>query len=285
MMLLGAHMSIAGGVFNALLEGEEIGCTAIQIFTKSSNQWRAKELGEEELARYHAEQKRTGISPVVAHDSYLINLASPDAALLKKSRQAFLEEMDRCEKMKIPILVTHPGSHMGQGDDEGLKKVAESLDWLQERSGGFKVRIALECTAGQGTNLGYRFEHLARITELCAHPALVKICLDTCHLFGAGYDIRTPEAYEKTISEFDRIIGLKRLVAIHMNDSKKELGSRVDRHEHIGKGLIGKEAFGLIVNDKRFEKIPKLLETPKENNMDKINLGILKKLAKSSDKE
>ncbi len=281
-MLLGAHMSIAGGVFNALLEGERIGCTTIQIFTKSSNQWRAKELGEEELDRYDAEQKRTGISPVVAHDSYLINLASPDPALLEKSREAFLEEMKRCEKMKIPYLVTHPGSHMGQGDDEGLKKVAQSLDWLHERADGFKVRIALECTAGQGTNLGYRFEHLAKIMEHCAHPALVRICLDTCHLFGAGYDIRTPEAYEKTISEFDRIIGLKRLVAIHMNDSKKGLGSKVDRHEHIGKGLIGKKAFGLFVNDKRFEKIPKLLETPKENDMDRINLGVLKRLAISS---
>jgi deoxyribonuclease-4 len=284
-MLLGAHMSIAGGVFNALLEGEKVGCTTIQIFTKSSNQWRAKELSQDELDRYHAEQKRTGISPVVAHDSYLINLASPDAALLKKSREAFLEEMGRCEKMKIPFLVTHPGSHMGQGDDEGLKKVAESLDWLHERSDDYKVNIALECTAGQGTNLGYRFEHLAKIMELCAHPERVRICLDTCHIFGAGYDIRTPQTYEKTISEFDRIIGLKRLVAIHLNDSKKGLGLRVDRHEHIGKGLIGEKAFGFIVNDSRFEKTPKILETPNANDMHKVNLGILRRLAKSSGKK
>jgi deoxyribonuclease-4 len=281
-MLLGAHMSIAGGVFNALLEGERVGCTTIQIFTKSSNQWRAKELADEELARYHNEQKRTGISPVIAHDSYLINLASPDSALLIKSREAFLEEMNRCEKLKIPFLVTHPGSHMGQGDDEGLKKVAESLDWLHERTDGFKVKVALECTAGQGTNLGYRFEHLARIIDLSAQKDRVRICIDTCHLFGAGYDISASESYEKTISEFNRIIGLKRLVVIHINDSKKGLGSRVDRHEHVGKGLIGKKAFGFVMNDKRFEKIPKLLETPKDNDMDKVNLGILRRLAKSS---
>jgi deoxyribonuclease IV len=283
-MLLGAHMSIAGGVFNALLDGEKVGCTTIQIFTKSSNQWRAKELGDDEVARYHAEQKRTGISPVIAHDSYLINLCSPDDALLHKSRDAFLIEMARCEKLKIPYLVTHPGGHMGQGEEEGMKKIAASLDWLHENAPDFKVKVALETTAGQGTGLGYRFEQLAHMIELCAHPERVMVCLDTCHIFAAGYDISTLGSYEKTFSEFDRIIGLKRLAAIHLNDSKKGLGSRVDRHEHIGKGTIGEKPFGFIMKDKRLEKIPKLLETSKENDMDIVNLGILRKLAGASGK-
>ena len=278
-MLVGAHMSIAGGAFKAFAEGERVGCSSIQIFTKSSNQWRAKQLSDEELANFHAEQKRTGIIPVIAHDSYLINLGSPDEALVKKSREAFLEEMTRCEKLKIPYLVTHPGSHIDHGEEWGLKRIAESLDWLHERAGDYKVKVALETTAGQGSNLGYKFEQLAKMIELSAHPERVKVCIDTCHIFAAGYDITTIDGYEKTISEFDRIIGLKRLVAIHVNDSKKGLGSKVDRHEHIGKGMIGEKAFGFIMRDKRFEKIPKLLETPKENEMDIVNLGLLKRLA------
>lgn len=284
-MLLGAHMSIAGGVFNALLDGEKLGCTTIQIFTKSSNQWRAKELGEEEITRYFAEQKRTGISPVIAHDSYLINLGSPDEALLTKSREAFAIELERCEKLKIQYLVTHPGAHMGQGEEEGLKKIAASLDWVFEHTGDLKSKVALESTAGQGTSLGYRFEQLARIIELSAHPERIKVCIDTCHIFAAGYDISNEDGYQKTISEFDRIIGLKSLVVIHLNDSKKGLGSKVDRHEHIGKGFIGEKAFGFIMKDKRFEKIPKLLETSKENDMDKVNLGILRRLAGASVKK
>ncbi|HBY99840.1 MAG TPA: deoxyribonuclease IV [candidate division Zixibacteria bacterium] len=285
MMLLGAHMSIAGGVFNAILEGEKLGCTTIQIFTKSSNQWRAKELGEDELTRYHAEQKRTGIYPVIAHDSYLINLGSPDEALLTKSREAFAIELQRCEKLKIPYLVTHPGAHMGQGEEEGLKKIAASLDWIFDHTGDLKSKVALESTAGQGTSLGYRFEQLAHIIELSAHPERIKVCIDTCHIFAAGYDISNEDSYQKTISEFDRIIGLRSLAAIHLNDSKKGLGSKVDRHEHIGKGFIGEKAFGFFMKDKRFEKIPKLLETSKENDMDTVNLGILRRLAGASGKK
>jgi len=281
-MLLGAHMSIAGGVYNAFLQGEEAGCTSIQIFTKSSNQWRAKELSEEELERYHAEQKRTKISPVVAHDSYLINLGSPDDALLKKSREAFLVEMKRCEQMRIPFLVTHPGSHLGKGEEWGIKQIADSISWLHDNSQGFKVKIALETTAGQGSNLGYRFEQIGSMIEQSREPERLAVCIDTCHIFAAGYDITSEEAYEKTISEFDSIIGLKRLAAIHVNDSKKGLGSKVDRHEHIGKGAIGKKPFGFFMRDRRFEKIPKLLETPKDDGkMDRINLSILRKLARA----
>ena len=280
-MLLGAHMSIAGGVFNAFAQGEEFGCTTIQIFTKSSNQWRAKELSDEEVRKYHSEQKRTGINPVIAHDSYLINLGSPDDALIKKSREAFLVEMQRCETLKIPCLVTHPGSHLGKGEEWGIERIAQSLDWLHERTEGFKVKVALETTAGQGTNLGYRFEQIASMIEQTSEPDRLAVCLDTCHIFAAGYDITTKKAYDKTISEFDRIIGLKRLAAIHVNDSKKELGSMVDRHSHIGEGNIGEEAFGFFMRDKRFEKIPKLLETPKGDGgeMDRINLEKLRKLA------
>jgi deoxyribonuclease-4 len=273
-------MSIAGGAFNALLDGEKLGCNSIQIFTKSSNQWRAKTLGEDELARYHAEQKRTGIDPVIAHDSYLINLGSPDEDLVLKSREAFLHEMERCEKLKIPYLVTHPGSHVGHGEEWGLGRIAESIDWVHERSEGFKVKLALETTAGQGSSLGCTFEQLARMIELTKQSERIMVCMDTCHIFAAGYNIANEEGYEKTIAEFDRIIGLKRLVVIHLNDSKKGLGSKVDRHEHIGKGTIGEKAFGFVMRDRRFEAIPKLLETPKENDMDRINMALLKKLEK-----
>jgi deoxyribonuclease-4 len=281
LMLLGAHMSIAGGAFNAFAHGEKFGCTTIQIFTKSSNQWRAKELTAEEVEKYHSEQKRTGIKPVIAHDSYLINLGSPDKALVKKSREAFLIEMQRCDLLKIPYIVTHPGSHLGKGEEWGIKRIAESLDWLHDKTPEFEVKIALETTAGQGTNLGYRFEQIASMIEQTSQPERLAVCMDTCHIFAAGYDITTKKAYEKTISEFDRIIGLSRLAAIHFNDSKKELGSRVDRHNHIGEGFIGEKPFGFFMKDSRFSKIPKILETPKgdDGEMDRINLGKLRKLA------
>jgi deoxyribonuclease-4 len=280
-LLLGAHVSIAGGAFNAFIQGEALGCTTLQIFTKSSNQWKAKELGKEELEHYHAEQKRTGITPVIAHDSYLINLASPVEALLTKSREAFLLELQRCEAMKIPYLVTHPGSHVGAGEESGIQKIVESINWLHERTEGFEVKIALELTAGQGATLGYTFGQIADMIEKSAYPERLAACLDTCHIFAAGYDIRTENGYRKTIEEFDRIIGLKRLAVIHLNDSKKGLGSKVDRHEHIGRGEIGTKAFELIMKDKRLAKIPKLLETPKADDMDRVNLALLRKLAQS----
>jgi len=282
-LYLGAHMSIAGGVSNAILQGEEFGCDTIQIFVKSSNQWKAKPLSDEDIRRFHDEQKRTGIGPVIAHDSYLINLCSPDKALLEKSRQAFLAEMERCEKLGIPYLVTHPGSHMKSGEKEGISKIAESIDWLLERTDGFNVRITLETTAGQGTNLGYKFEHLAAMIEKSGKPERLAVCFDTCHAFAAGYDISTKESYEQTWNEFDRIIGLNKLAVIHLNDSKKGHGSRIDRHEHIGKGEIGEKPFKLIMQDRRFANIPKILETPKgdDGEMDDINLRLLRKFART----
>lgn len=278
--MIGAHMSIAGGVFNAFLEGERKGCRTIQIFVKSSNQWQAKPLSSDEISRFESEQKRTGIKPVVAHDSYLINLASPDRALLEKSRKAFLVEMERCQALGINFLVTHPGSHLQSGESEGIKRIAESIDWLVEHTRDFGVYITLETTAGQGSNLGYKFEQIAEMIAISKYPERCRVCFDTAHAFAAGYDISTPDGYNQTWSEFDRIIGRNMLAVIHLNDSQKGLGSRVDRHEHIGKGEIGLDAFRMIMNDPRLIGIPKILETPKgdSDEMDEANLNILRKL-------
>ena len=276
-------MSIAGGAFNALVAGKEVGCATIQIFTKNNNQWNAKPLTDEEIAEFKKKQKETGIRPVVAHNSYLINVASPDKALAKKSMEAMLIELQRCEQLGVPILVMHPGSHVGTGEKEGIKRIAEAIDWLQEKTERFKVRIALETTAGQGSNLGHRFEQIAEIIDLAEDKTRVAVCLDTCHIVAAGYDFRTESGYKKTMNEFDKTIGLKRLKAIHFNDSVKDLGSRVDRHAHIGQGKIGKTGFGFFMNDKRLEDIPKLLETPKdkEGKFDRMNLATLRKLVKN----
>lgn len=281
-ILLGAHMSIAGGVHNCFDHGEHFKCTTIQIFTKNASQWRAKPLTDTEIDKFKERQKQTKISPVVAHDSYLINLGSNDKALLQKSKEAFLVEIERCELLGIPYLVMHPGSHTGAGEEIGLKTIADSLSWLHHKSPETKVMICLETTAGQGTNLGYRFEQIADIIELSDSPERLGVCLDTCHIFAAGYDIRTERAYKKTMREFNSVIGLKRLKVIHFNDCKKELGSRVDRHAHIGKGFIGVEPFGFFMNDRRLAKIPKILETPKgdDGSADDRNLAILRNLVK-----
>jgi len=275
-------MSIAGGAFNALISGKEVGCATIQIFTKNNNRWNAKPLTETEITEFKAKQKETGIKPVVAHNSYLINTASPDKALSQKSKEAMLIEMQRCEQLGVPVLVMHPGSHVGTGEKEGIKRIAEAIDWLHEKTKEYQVQIALETTAGQGSHLGYRFEQLAEIIDLTGDKTRLAICLDTCHIFAAGYDIRTEQGYEKTMAEFDQIIGLKRLKAIHFNDSVKDFGSRVDRHAHIGQGKIGQAGFGFFMNDQRLENIPKLLETPKdkEGKFDRMNLATLRKLVK-----
>ncbi len=280
--LLGAHMSISEGLYKAFLRGKEVGCTTIQIFTKNSNQWKVKDLTEEEILKFKQAQKETGISPVVAHDSYLINLGSPDRELLQKSREAFLIELKRCDQLDIPYLVMHPGSHVGAGESEGIRRIAESLNWALEKTPGSRVMILLENTAGQGTNLGYRFEHLAEILERVEEKPRFGVCLDTCHLLAAGYDIRTEQGYQRTLQEFDGIVGLSRVKAIHVNDSKKGLGCRVDRHEHIGEGCLGLEAFRCFLKDERFKEVPKILETPKdkknEAESDRKNLNRLREL-------
>ncbi|MGH8003617.1 MAG: deoxyribonuclease IV [Limisphaerales bacterium] len=280
--LLGAHMSIAGGVFNAFFHGKSVGCNTIQIFVKSNNQWRAKPLSDEEVEKHHQLQKETGINPVVAHDSYLINAASQDKVLYAKSREALKIELERCQVLKIPYLVMHPGSHVGAGEKVGLVTIARALNEIFDELDDKGTKIALETTAGQGSNLGYKFEHLADIMGQVKQQNRMAVCLDTCHVFAAGYDLRTADGYKTVMAEFDRIVGLKHLAAIHCNDSKKGFGSRVDRHEHIGKGELGKEAFGFFLNDSRLEQVPKILETPKGPDYaeDKMNLKVLRSLIK-----
>ena len=272
-------MSIAGGIYRALERGKRAGCRTIQIFTKNSNQWRAKILTEQDRLLFQKAQGECGIHPVVAHDSYLINLASPDAHLYRKSLKAFEEELERANFLGIPYLVMHPGAHMGSGIQKGVARVAKALKRALDRVEP-PVMALLENTAGQGSSLGSRFEQLAGILEQIPDPDRVGVCLDTCHAFAAGYDIRTEEGYEETIGDLDRLIGIKKILAFHLNDSKKDLGSRVDRHFHIGRGFIGLDAFRFLVNDPRFVRVPKILETPKgvKDREDKRNLATLRSL-------
>jgi deoxyribonuclease-4 len=276
-------MSIAGGVDLAPLRGRQVGCRTIQLFTKSSNQWRARSLPHEEIDRFHANLQAAAIAPAVAHGAYLINLASTDPALRQKSMAACLEELERAEVLGIPYLVIHPGAHTGAGEEAGLRQVANSFRELLKRTKGYRVRIVLETTAGQGTTLGYRFEQIALLLDQVGLPERTGVCLDTCHLFAAGYDIRTPNGYSAVLRLFDQVVGLPSLKVIHLNDSKKELGCRVDRHEHIGKGAIGLEAFRCLVTDPRLRGIPMIIETPKDGDFiktDRRNLKTLRDLAK-----
>ena len=280
--MFGDNMSIAGGLYKALERGGKINCRTIQIFTKNNNQWKAKKIPDKELLRFHSFYNKSRISPVVAHDSYLINLASPDPVLHRKSIDAFFIEMERCEKLGNSYLVFHPGAHVGSGEKAGLKKIAQSINLLLKKGKGFKVSLLLETTAGQGTTLGYKFDHLAEIIKMVRQKKSIGVCVDTCHIFAAGYDITTPKGYKKTFETFNKMIGLDKLKVIHLNDSRKELGSRVDRHEHIGKGFLGLKPFQFLVNDKRFVDIPKILETPKGPDLkeDVENLKVLKGLIK-----
>ncbi len=278
-LLAGAHMSIAGGVHRAFKRGQLAGCRTIQIFLKNSNQWKAKTLTDLDSALFKDAQKQSGIQPVVAHDSYLINLASPDKSLWHKSLEAFIGEMKRANFLGIPYLVMHPGAHVGTGIEVGIKRISEALKSALETVEP-PVSVLLENTAGQGSSIGHCFEHLAAIMEKIPYPDRVGVCLDTCHVFAAGYDIRTEEGYKSTMRNFDCLVGIKKIRAFHVNDSKKELGSHVDRHAHIGQGCIGLEAFRCLVNDRRFAKVPKILETPKgpELEEDIMNLATLKSL-------
>ena len=280
--LLGAHTLVSGGPASAVDTAEKLGFTAIQIFTKNNNQYFARDLTEKEINDFHDKLSKSNIKFVVSHDSYLINLCSKDPEGLKKSRAAFIKELERCEQLGIPHLNFHPGSHTGQSEEEGIKRIADSLNYAHEQTKGYKTKSMLEATAGQGTALGYRFEQLRKIINLVDEPERMSVCIDTCHIFAAGYNIRDEKEYKKVIKEFDEIIGLELLQCIHMNDSKKELGSRVDRHEHIGKGFIGLEGFGNIMNDKKLERVPKILETPKEKDQkdDLKNIKVLLKLVK-----
>jgi deoxyribonuclease-4 len=256
-------MSIAGGLPRAVDRAQASRCDALQIFTKSTGQWRARPLPPDEIEAFRARVRETGVRPVVAHNSYLINLAAADAELRARSIAALGEELDRAEVLGLDGLVMHPGSYTSGNEEEGLRLIAAGLAGLMRERPGARTMILLEHTAGQGTNLGHRFEHLAAIIERLHGSSRVGVCLDTCHLLTAGYDICSEEGYAATFRDFDRIVGLERLKVFHLNDSRKPCGSRVDRHEHIGKGCIGLEAFRRLLNDRRFAKLPMLLETPK----------------------
>lgn len=279
-MSFGAHMSIAGGVSKSFAQGVQVGCEAMQIFCKNERQWQAAPLQTREIAAFKAEQARTGIGPVIVHGSYLINLAAPADELWEKSIAAFVDELERCATLDIPYLVIHPGAHTGSGELVGLQREAVALQRIFATGAGTGVTVLLETTAGQGTALGNRFEQLAYLFEHVSNTERMGVCVDTCHIFAAGYDMRTPETYAATFAEFDRLVGLGRIKVFHLNDSQKDLGSRVDRHTHIGKGFLTIEPFRMLVNDPQFRTLPMIIETPKEKDLlaDMQNLTLLRSL-------
>lgn len=266
-LLLGAHMSIAGKFEKAIEEGTSIGCTTIQLFTKSNRQWHARAILKEEAESFRMAVKKSAIDPVIAHASYLINIGSPNKEIEGKSIKAVIDELHRCDMLDIPYLVLHPGSHTDSDEKECLERIACNLDTILEAAPG-KTKILLETMAGQGSTVCYTFDQVGTIRRLSHQKARLGVCFDTCHAFAAGYDFTTPTGYKAMWNEFDKSIGLDHLYAIHINDSLKELNSRVDRHADIGKGKIGLQAFILLFNDPRFFDIPKILETPKEKLAD-----------------
>jgi deoxyribonuclease-4 len=282
MPLLGAHESIAGGLQQAFDRIQQVGGESLQIFTRNQRQWKAPPLTDEEITAFKQARAAVDGMPVASHASYLINLGSSQEEQAEKSVTAFVDELQRCARLGIPHVVFHPGSHGGAGIETGLANVTANLDQVIEVAGDdcVPVTILLETTAGQGTGLGCRFEELARILEKSKYPDRLGICVDTCHIFAAGYDIRTPESYAATFAEFERLIGIERIRFFHLNDSKKELGSRVDRHEHIGRGCIGLAGFRELLRDPRFSRHPMTLETPKGKDLaeDRENLAVLRSL-------
>ena len=280
-LLLGAHFSISNGLHNALYEAEKYGCTALQIFTKNTSTWKERTLTQEEIKRFDKAREQTGITSIASHTSYLINLATPDRIKHVMSCNALKHELIRSSLLNIPFVVLHPGAHMGKGKEAGIEKVALSINEIFTQTPDIQTRLLLETTAGQGSALGHTFEQLASIIEKIENQNRIGICLDTSHVFAAGYDFRSSESYCKATDAFDEIIGFENLYVIHLNDSKKELGSRVDRHEHIGEGYIGIKAFELLMNDMRFWDVPKIIETPKQKDgpdRDRINLNRLRSL-------
>jgi len=285
MSILGAHESIAGGYYKAVETARRVGCDCVQIFTKNNNQWRAKELTDEDVSRFRQALDDCKITHPLAHDSYLINLASPDKALWKKSVDAFVVELLRADRLGIPYVVTHPGAYTTSSEAAGIKAVARALDEVHKQTRGIKSKCLLENTAGQGSCLGHRFEQLAAMIDGVKDSDRLGVCIDTCHTFAAGYPMGTEKEYKATMTALGKTIGLKRVGAFHLNDSVKPLGSGVDRHASIGRGAMGKEPFRLLLNDRRFKKVPMYLETPKGEekgkDLDTINLQVLRRLVKS----
>lgn len=282
--LIGAHFSIAKGLDHALYDAAKYQCTAVQIFTKNALTWKERIVSASEIERFVQARIKTGIQKIASHASYLINLATQDRKKHDLSCHGLNQELQRSALLDIPYVVLHPGSHMGSGETEGIDRISESINHIFARTNKLNTRLLLETTAGHGSSLGHTFEHLASILDKIEDQDRIGICLDSSHVFAAGFDIRTPASYRKTIQRFDSIIGLHNLHFIHLNDSKTRLGSRVDRHEHIGRGFIGLKAFASFMNDKRFSDIPKIIETPKfqsGKDWDKINLEQLRSLIQS----
>lgn len=281
--LLGAHMSIAGGLHRAIERGQALRCTAIQVFTRNNVQWRAAPLAAEDCARFRTAWRASGIGPVVAHANYLIDPASADERLAKLSLDGLITELRRAAALGITWVVLHPGAHGSAGEEAGLRRAAALVRAALDTTAGLPAGLLLETTAGQGTSLGHRFEHLAWLLDAIGVPERSGACFDTAHVFAAGYDLRTPGGYEAVMAEFDRTVGLGRIQAIHANDSQRELGSRVDRHAHIGKGQLGTTPFRLLMQDPRLAAVPKLIETPKgeagKRSWDARNLSLLRRLA------
>ena len=283
--LIGAHMSIAGGYHKAALAATDLGMTTVQIFTKNNAQWKAKPISEAEAEQFRSAIDAGNLQRPCSHASYLINLGSPNPELHEKSVDALGIELERAEQLGLVGVVLHPGTATGCEEQEGIELVIRALNEVIDRTTTSEIEIWLESTAGQGASLGHRFAHLGAILNEMKEPNRFGICLDTCHLFAAGYALGTPEEYERTIREFDELVGLSRLRAWHVNDSKKAFGSRVDRHDHIGEGLMGIEPFRLLMNDDRMASLPMYLETPKgmrgSENLDAINLATLRSLCSS----
>lgn len=278
--LLGAHMSIAGGLHLALERGRDVGCSVVQIFLKNQRQWTARPYADSEVREFRAAWKATGIRVVFAHASYLINLATPVPAEWRRAVDVFQDELERAEALGLPFVVIHPGSHRGSGVEEGVRRVAQAIDLLHERTRGHRVRIVLENTAGGGASIGRSFEELAAVVGAVREPDRVGVCLDTCHLFAAGYDIRSADGYRLTMARGLRLLGRGRVRAFHLNDARQPLGSGLDRHEKIGRGHLGVETFRRLMNDRRFARVPMALETPKdpEPRADREALALLRRL-------
>jgi deoxyribonuclease-4 len=278
--MLGAHQSIAGGLHRALERAQSLGCEAVRIFTRSARQWASRPLGEDDVRAFAAARAETGIGAVLAHDSYLFNLAAPDEALRRRSVRELIAELERCERLRIGWLVVHPGAHCGAGEDAGLRAAARSLDEVLGACAGFTATIALENTAGQGTQIGWRFEQLARLCAATRRGHRLRVCLDTEHAFAAGYDLRTAAGYAATVGSLAETVGIDRVAAFHLNDAKCDLGGRLDRHEHIGAGRLGVRAFRRLLRDSRFHGLPMCIETPKGPDLteDRRNLDLLRSL-------
>ncbi len=279
MPLFGTHVSTQGGVVNAIRNALALGCDTLQLFTKNANQWQAAKLAETDVRAFRTAASASNLRFLTAHDSYLINLATPDDALFAKSVAAFVVEMERAEALGLSYLVTHPGSHVGSGEEAGLARVIAGYEEVHARCNGFGVRVLIETTAGQGTALGHRFEHIGTILQRARCADLMHVCFDTCHVFAAGYALASASDYAATFQQFDDVVGLSHLKLFHINDSAKPFGSRKDRHAGIGRGEIGIDAFRQLVTDARFADLPMILETPKEDDddvpMDAVNLDVL----------